>query len=52
VLSVPSGIASNGVPTGLQVVGRPYDDPTVFALGHVVASALPWYTTLLPGHAK
>lgn len=52
VLSVPSGVASNGVPTGLQVVGRPYDDPTVFALGHVVASALPWYTTLLPGHAK
>ncbi|TCO57220.1 amidase [Actinocrispum wychmicini] len=51
VLSVPSGIASNGVPTGLQIVGRPYDDPTVFALGNVVASAHPWYTTLVPGHA-
>jgi Asp-tRNA(Asn)/Glu-tRNA(Gln) amidotransferase A subunit family amidase len=51
VLSVPSGIAANGVPTGLQVVGRPYDDSTVFALGHVVASANPWYTALLPSQA-
>jgi Asp-tRNA(Asn)/Glu-tRNA(Gln) amidotransferase A subunit family amidase len=48
VLSVPSGIAANGVPTGLQIAGRPYDDSTVFALGNVVASANPWYTTLVP----
>jgi aspartyl-tRNA(Asn)/glutamyl-tRNA(Gln) amidotransferase subunit A len=51
VLSVPSGIAGNGVPTGLQIVGRPYDDVTVFALGNVVASANPWYTGWLPAHA-
>ncbi|MET0238230.1 MAG: amidase [Kibdelosporangium sp.] len=43
VLSVPSGLAENHVPIGLQVVGRPYDDATVFALGHVVAAANPWY---------
>lgn len=30
VMSVPSGLAPNGVPTGVQVVGRPYDDVTVF----------------------
>jgi len=30
VMSVPSGLAPNGVPTGVQVVGRPYDDLTVF----------------------
>jgi Asp-tRNA(Asn)/Glu-tRNA(Gln) amidotransferase A subunit family amidase len=29
-LSVPSGRASNGVPTGMQIVGRSYDDVTVF----------------------
>jgi amidase len=29
-MSVPSGLASNGVPTGLQIVGRTYDDLTVF----------------------
>ena len=30
VLSVPSGRAPNGVPTGVQVVSRPYDDVTAF----------------------
>jgi aspartyl-tRNA(Asn)/glutamyl-tRNA(Gln) amidotransferase subunit A len=30
VLSVPSGLAANGVPTGVQVVGRTYDDVTAF----------------------
>ena len=33
VLSVPSGRASNGVPTGVQVVARPYDDVTAFHVG-------------------
>lgn len=45
VLSVPSGLAGNRVPTGVQVVGRPYDDRTVFALGNVIATANPWYAT-------
>ena len=30
VLSIPSGRAPNGVPTGVQVVSRPYDDVTAF----------------------
>jgi Asp-tRNA(Asn)/Glu-tRNA(Gln) amidotransferase A subunit family amidase len=30
VLSVPSGRAPNGVPTGMQVVGPPYEDLRVF----------------------
>jgi aspartyl-tRNA(Asn)/glutamyl-tRNA(Gln) amidotransferase subunit A len=33
VLAVPSGRASNGVPTGVQVVARPYDDVTAFHVG-------------------
>jgi aspartyl-tRNA(Asn)/glutamyl-tRNA(Gln) amidotransferase subunit A len=45
VLSVPSGLAENRVPIGLQVVGRPYDDATVFSLGNVVAGANPWYVS-------
>lgn len=32
-ISVPSGRASTGVPTGMQVIGRPYDEPTVLDLG-------------------
>jgi len=30
VMSAPSGFAKNGVPTGLQIVGRPFDDLSVF----------------------
>jgi Asp-tRNA(Asn)/Glu-tRNA(Gln) amidotransferase A subunit family amidase len=30
VMSVPSGYAKHGVPTGIQIVGRTYDDLTVF----------------------
>ncbi len=48
VLSVPSGRDRNGVPTGLQIVGRTYDDPTVFRVGASVEAADPWYTT--PAH--
>jgi amidase len=30
VMSLPSGQAHNGVPTGIQIVGRTFDDITVF----------------------
>jgi len=30
VMSVPNGFASNGVPTGMQIVGKTYDDNSVF----------------------
>lgn len=33
VLVVPSGFANNGVPTGIQIVGRTYDDVGVFRAG-------------------
>ncbi len=39
VLSVPSGFAANGVPTGVQLVGRTYDDVTVFEFGYVIEAA-------------
>ncbi|MES2103530.1 MAG: amidase [Pseudomonadota bacterium] len=40
VLSVPSGIASNGIPTGVQVVGRTFDETTVFRIGAAVEAAI------------
>lgn len=40
VLNVPSGKARNGLPTGLQIVGRTYDDVTVFRVGAAVEQAL------------
>ncbi|MEO5665046.1 MAG: amidase [Nocardioides sp.] len=44
VLAVPSGLAPNGVPTGVQLVGRTYDDATVFRLGAALESALALWT--------
>ena len=47
VLAVPSGVAGDGVPTGLQIVGHPYDEATVFRVGaavellHPLAAAWP-----------
>lgn len=42
VLAVPSGMADCGIPTGVQIVGHPYDDGTVFAVGAAVEALLPW----------
>ncbi|MFF3756509.1 amidase [Streptomyces sp. NPDC002185] len=42
VLSVPSGLASNGVPTGVQLVGRTYDDLTVFRAAAAIEAVRPW----------
>jgi Asp-tRNA(Asn)/Glu-tRNA(Gln) amidotransferase A subunit family amidase len=42
VLAVPSGFASNGVPTGIQIVGRTYDDLTVFRAAAALERARPW----------
>jgi len=39
VMAVPSGRAANGVPTGVQVVGRTYDDVTAFRVAAVVESS-------------
>ena len=42
VLSVPSGFASNGVPTGIQIVGRTYADASVFRAATAFERAMPW----------
>ncbi|MGW9244040.1 amidase [Streptomyces badius] len=42
VLNVPSGMSSWGIPTGLQIVGHPYDDPAVFRIGKAVETLRPW----------
>ncbi len=44
VMSVPSGFASTGVPTGIQIVGRSYDDLSVFRVAAAVEREKPWNT--------
>lgn len=42
VASVPSGFSSSGVPTGMQIVGKPYDDLSVFRVAREYEKAAPW----------
>lgn len=42
VASVPTGFAQSGVPTGMQIVGRPYADASVFELALAYEQAYPW----------
>src|SRR4029079_1063917 len=43
VLNVPSGFADNGVPTGLQIAGRTYDDVTTFRIGAALEQVRRWF---------
>jgi aspartyl-tRNA(Asn)/glutamyl-tRNA(Gln) amidotransferase subunit A len=38
---VPGGLAANGLPLGLQLIGRPFDEETLFSLGHALEQAAP-----------
>lgn len=42
VLTVPAGRSSDGVPIGVQIVGRTYDDRTVFEVGAALERVRPW----------
>jgi aspartyl-tRNA(Asn)/glutamyl-tRNA(Gln) amidotransferase subunit A len=44
VLAVPSGRTASGLPTGLQIVGRTYDDERVFRVGAVLEQVRPWFS--------
>jgi aspartyl-tRNA(Asn)/glutamyl-tRNA(Gln) amidotransferase subunit A len=35
-ISVPSGLSGEGLPLGLQLIGRPFDEETLFSLGAVI----------------
>ena len=40
VLSVPSGMAASGIPTGIQIVGRAYHDEDVFLAGRALEESM------------
>ncbi len=42
VLSVPSGLSRDGVPTGLSIVGKTFDDVTVFRIAAAHEERMPW----------
>ncbi|HEY5280173.1 MAG TPA: Asp-tRNA(Asn)/Glu-tRNA(Gln) amidotransferase subunit GatA [Pseudolabrys sp.] len=38
-IAVPAGMAAQGLPLALQLIGRPFDEQTLFSLGEVVEQA-------------
>src|SRR5712671_1311509 len=48
-ISVPGGLSAEGLPLGLQLIGRPFDEETLFSLGEVIEQAAghfspePWW---------
>jgi len=42
-LSVPCGFSAAGLPIGLQLVGRPFDEATVLRVGHAYEQAAGWW---------
>ncbi len=46
-ISVPAGLDAQGLPLGLQVLGKPFDEETVFAVGAALERAANF--TALPG---
>ena len=47
-LSINCGFTSDGLPVGLQLVGRPYDEPTVFRAAYAYEQATDWHTMRPP----
>jgi len=43
-LSLPCGFTRAGLPVGLQLVGRPFDEATVLRAGHAYERATEWHT--------
>ena len=44
-ISVPAGLTPDGLPIGLQVIGRRHDDMTVLAMAAAVERLRPWFDT-------
>lgn len=42
-MSIPCGFNSEGLPIGLQIAGRPFDESTVLRVGHAYESATEWH---------
>ncbi|MEM1378609.1 MAG: amidase family protein, partial [Pseudomonadota bacterium] len=43
-ISVPAGLDSKGLPLGLQLIGKPFDEETLFRTAHVIEQAAGRFT--------
>lgn len=42
-LSMPCGFTEEGLPIGMQIAGRAFDEPTVFNIAHAYETATDWH---------
>ena len=47
-MSVPVGLGSDGLPVGVQIVGRAFDEATVFRVGRAIEVLSGWENVALP----
>lgn len=43
-LSIPCGFTQSGLPIGMQIIGRPFDEPMVFKVGDAYQQVTDWHT--------
>ena len=48
-LSVPCGFTPQGLPAGLQLIGRPLDEATLLRVGDAYQRRTDWHTLAPPG---
>jgi aspartyl-tRNA(Asn)/glutamyl-tRNA(Gln) amidotransferase subunit A len=48
-MSVPVGLAADGLPLSVQIAGRPFDEATVLRVGRAIEVLSGWERLPLPG---
>src|SRR5262249_55990347 len=43
-LSLPVGFDPDGMPVGMQIIGRPFDEAMLFRIGHAYQGETDWHT--------
>jgi len=47
-ISVPCGFDGNSLPVGVQLIGKPFDEPTLLRAAHTYQQATDWHTRVPP----
>lgn len=42
-LALPNSLTAGGLPTSLQILGHPYEEPMALRIGHAYEAATPWH---------
>jgi aspartyl-tRNA(Asn)/glutamyl-tRNA(Gln) amidotransferase subunit A len=43
-LSLPCGFTGSGLPIGMQILGRPFDEATILQVARAYERETPWHT--------